>query len=295
MEITQKVKDFLTFDLGELDLSLYSSVKLDIPYMENGKQTLDLYYPDGEGPFPLIIVVHGGGWISGYKRSKFMGPMIKPIEHGFAVACISYTLAMEKPFPQAIYDIKTAIRFFKANGSSLNCLSNQMFLWGESAGAHLVSLTGCTLEDESLVDRQAGWANENHHVQGVISHYGVYDFLSVDHQLAASGFPVDWPMTDEDSMASWFVGQPILLDLDKTKQCNPMSYVHQCQIPFYLRHGLKDSLVPWQQTEQFASALQKQGSRVDVAYLEEAVHTDIAFFTDQEIQKIVDFCKQVLA
>ena len=292
IQMTQHLEDFLKFDLGELDASLYPNVELDIPYMTNGKQVFDLYMPDGNKPFPLIIVIHGGGWISGYRRSKFMGPMIQPVFKGVAIACISYTLALEKPFPQAVYDIKTAIRYFKANGERLGIDPSKIILWGESAGANLAALCGLTT-DTDLHDLSQGWSEYSEKIDGVIAHYGVYDFLTIDRQLVENGVHDDWPMSSEDSPASCFIGQPILKDIEVTRKANPMSYVKGNHVPFFLQHGKKDTMVPWQQTRDFAAALSAQGNEVELDYIDDAVHTDIAFFSHQEIEKIMRFCERV--
>lgn len=295
MEITDNVREFLKFDLGLLDMDTFYPCLLDEPYTLDQKQTFDFYFAKSPQiiPTPLIVVVHGGGWISGHKRSKFMAPMIKPINEGVSVAVISYTLALEAPHPQAIFDIKTAIRFFKENAEKYRIDTGKIFLWGESAGAHLVDMVGCTLEDETLCDLDIGSPKQDHKVAGIISHYGMTEFFSVDQQLETNGIEVTWPMTDEDSLASWYLGQPIMYDIKKTLKAQPMSYIHENIPPFFLRHGKKDNIVPFQQTELFAKALSDVGVYVDVDYYDEAEHTDPMFFTDEEIGKIVRFMDKV--
>lgn len=296
MEITDNVIEFLKFDLGLLDTDIFYPCLLDEPYTLDRKQTFDFYFARNPKiiPTPLIIVVHGGGWISGHKRSKFMAPMIKPIYEGVSVAVISYTLAIKAPHPQAIFDIKTAIRFFKEHAVKYGVDPEKIFLWGESAGAHLVDMVGCTLGDETLCDRSIGSPEQDNQVAGIISHYGMTDFFSVDQQLEANGFEVGWAMTSEDSLASWYLGQPILKDIKMTLKGQPMTYIHENIPPFFLRHGKKDNIVPYQQTEIFEEALSKVGVYVDVDYYDEAEHTDPMFFTDEEIKKIIHFMEKVV-
>lgn len=296
VEITDNVIEFLKFDLGLLDTDTFYPCLLDEPYTLDHKQTFDFYFARNPKmiPTPLIIVVHGGGWISGHKRSKFMAPMIKPIYEGVSVAVISYTLAIKAPHPQAIFDIKTAIRFFKEHAVKYGVDPGKIFLWGESAGAHLVDMVGCTLDNEDLCDLSMGSPEQNHKIAGVVSHYGMTDFFSIDQQLEANGFEVGWAMTSEDSLASWYLGQPMLKDIKMTLKAQPMTYIHENIPPFFLRHGKKDNIVPYQQTEIFEEALSKVGVYVDVDYYDEAEHTDPMFFTDEEIRKMIHFMEKVV-
>jgi acetyl esterase/lipase len=288
---SQRIKDFLKFDLGVLDLSAYPVEALDVPYMENGKHVYDFYRQDKTKKTPLIIVVHGGGWIGGYKRSKFMGPMIKPAFHDVAVAVISYTLALEAPFPQAIYDVKTAIRYFRANAERLNIDPNKIFIWGESAGGNLVALTGLTL-DTDLHDLTQGDASVSEHLAGVIVHYGVLDLIAMESHKNELHLKDEWDTNDEDHYMTWWLGQPMNKDLNWVKKASPISYVNGNKIPFYLIHGLKDTMVPWLQTRDFVSALGKEGkASIQVDYVAGAEHTDPLCFSDEIITKIVQFTK----
>lgn len=289
MEITQKVKDFLTFDLGEIHLEAFGRKQLEVCYMEKGTKTFDLYLPDGDGPFPLLLVVHGGGWISGHHRSKFVEQMTHPIRHGIAVACIQYTLALEKPFPQQIYDIKTAIRYFHANADLYPIDPAKIFLWGESAGAHLAALSALTLDSGQFEDRSLGFPSADSSIAGVIAHYGVYDFMTMDDQLGELGYENDWPMTDDDSLASWLIGGPFNDHLDIAYSLSPQNHVHKTSFPFFLRHGKGDSMVPWYQTRDFAQALIEAGCTVDLDYIDDANHAEFVFFDEEQTRKIADF------
>ena len=111
----------------------------------NASQSLDFYYPTHKKyeQNPLLIFVHGGGWVTGRKESInfniFSGAIKKVRAAGFAVASPSYTLAEggKSPFPQNISDVIDAINWLKENAQKYGLDSNRIGLMGESAGAHL--------------------------------------------------------------------------------------------------------------------------------------------------------------
>ena len=290
---SDRMKEFMKFDLGALDLSAYPVEALDVPYMENGRFTYDLYRQDKTKKSPLIIVVHGGGWVGGNRRSKFMGPMIQPAFHGVAVALISYTLALEAPFPQSVYDIKAAIRYFRANADKLNIDADRIFLWGESAGSNVAALTALT-RNTDLHDLNQGYASVSEDLAGVIVHYGVFDLIAMNEQKKALGIVDDWNPSDEDHYTTFWLGKPYDQDLSWTAKANPISYVESNTLPFYLIHGLADTMVPYLQTQQFVTALCEKGkASVSVDYIAKAGHTDPLTFSEAIITKIVDFTHTV--
>jgi acetyl esterase/lipase len=108
-------------------------------------QTLDLYRPAGEGPHPLVIYVHGGGWVGGTARNagtfeNFPGVLADLASRGYVVASVNYRLAGEARFPGAIQDVKAAVRYLRANAASLGVDPDKVLIWGSSAGGQLAGL-----------------------------------------------------------------------------------------------------------------------------------------------------------
>ena len=116
----------------------------DLAYVVNGheRQKLDLFVPEkADGPLPLIIWIHGGGWQNGSKegcpplRNGYTG-------RGYAVASINYRLSGHAIFPAQIEDCKAAIRWLRAHAKEYSLDPQRFGVWGSSAGGHLVALLG---------------------------------------------------------------------------------------------------------------------------------------------------------
>lgn len=104
---------------------------------------LDLYAPKGEGPFPGVIVVHGGGWTGGNKEA-FRSMAQQLAAKGFVTATIDYRLATEAKFPGAVEDCKAAVRWMRANAKKYRIDPKRIGGVGGSAGGHLVGMLAGT-------------------------------------------------------------------------------------------------------------------------------------------------------
>src|ERR1051325_7771397 len=100
----------------------------------------DACIPLGDGPFPAAIIVHGGGWARGDRRTD-VEPLFQPLtDAGIAVFSISYRFATDPlRFGVAIDDVRTAIRFVKAHATEYNVDPDRIALIGASAGGHLAA------------------------------------------------------------------------------------------------------------------------------------------------------------
>src|SRR3954449_894847 len=115
--------------------------KTDVEYSRpDGKPLLlDIHVPEGKGPFPAAIVVHGGGFDQGTKTS-YVGPWLEVLtKANFAWFSIDYRMAPAYRFPQPVDDVNAAIRWVKANAKTYNVDSSKIALSGESAGAYLIT------------------------------------------------------------------------------------------------------------------------------------------------------------
>lgn len=119
---------------------------MDISYATlSERQKLDIYLPSvDEGPFPVIVHIHGGAFKMGNKRDEQLTSILLGLKRGYAIVSVNYRLSQEAKFPAAVEDVKAAIRFIKANAKKYQLNPNKIAVWGGSAGGHLSAMVGVT-------------------------------------------------------------------------------------------------------------------------------------------------------
>lgn len=125
-----------------VDVSFVKRSFLDVKYGdESPAQTMDIFLPDeGEGPFPLFIHIHGGGFAVGDKRDGHVKKLLDAIQKGYAFASINYRLSDEAIFPAAVLDCRNAIRFLKENAAKYSIIPDRIATIGGSAGGNLSAM-----------------------------------------------------------------------------------------------------------------------------------------------------------
>ncbi|ULT58218.1 alpha/beta hydrolase [Neobacillus drentensis] len=264
-------------------------VKPDLEFAApNGKPLLlDLYLPIGtEGPVPVIVWLHGGGWRIGDRK---LGPdfRVRFAERGFAMASIEYRLSSEATFPAQIHDVKAAIRWLRSVAKEYGLDSENIGLWGSSAGGHLAALAGTTGFGR-LEGLELGNQDFSSEVQAVVDGYGPIDFLQLDVHLEFT--PSDDPEsnrlnsvqrhTDPDSPESKLLGAPIEIVPHLVREANPITYIDKKVPPFLILHGMSDAAVPAHQSELLYKALSEQGNEATLCLIEGLGH---AFFNKNDL------------
>lgn len=106
----------------------------NVSYGPDPRNVLDFWVASGDGPRPLLVYIHGGGWLTGDKSLK--GPAIQPfLDKGISFAAINYRLTPEHPLPAPVHDAARAIQFLRSKASSWNIDTTHIALTGPSAGA----------------------------------------------------------------------------------------------------------------------------------------------------------------
>lgn len=237
---------------------------------------LDLRIPDGAGPFPVIVYLHSGAWITGDRTG---GPAIRQASRGYAVASIDYRLAPQYVWPAQLDDCKAAVRWLRAHAQQYRLDPARVGVFGASAGGHLAAMLATT-------------ADESSSVKAVVDFYGPTDLLKLDDQKLPC-----IPGLDGNASfmpPSLLMGCPIQECQEKTATANPLNYVAPDDPPFLIMHGLMDCLVPWQQSQMLHDALLAKGVESHLVLIANGEHGGSAFDELQYKQMISDFLDEHL-
>lgn len=227
-------------------------------------QVVDVYVPSTPGPHPLVMYIHGGGWMGGHTRhsgalADFPKVLAALAAEGFTVASLEYRLSNEAHFPAQLQDANAALRFLRAHAAEYKIDPARVGLWGGSAGGHLAALTGVTCRNTTL-DPKAG---NDGCVQAVVTWYGVYDFKGMN------------ATPDGNSAGSKLLGCDGPCPADKIAAVSPVTYIDAKDPPFLLIHGEADHTVPVAQSHIGEAALRKAGVPVESIYIPGVDHSFI--------------------
>jgi acetyl esterase/lipase len=268
---------------------------LDVPYADRSPaQQLDVYLPDeGEGPFPVIVSIHGGAFMGCDKADVQVLPMLEGLKRGYAVVAVNYRLSWEAKFPALVHDVKAAVRWVRANARYYHFDPDRIAAWGGSAGGYLSAMLGVSASVSELEDLRLGDPGQPCDVQAVVVWFGPTDFLKMDERLVEGGMPPQVAMEHNgaNSPESLLLGEQITLVPDLVRAANSETYINPAAPPFFLQHGTLDDTVPVQQSIEFASKLEKAigKDKVILDLLEGAGHADPRFEAPDNVSKVLDF------
>jgi acetyl esterase/lipase len=258
-------------------------------------QRLDLFLPsDTDGPVPVVVWIHGGGWERGDRRIHGASPAEGLLTRGFAVASISYRLSSEAVFPAQINDVKAAVRHLRAHATELGIDGSRIALWGESAGGHLAALAGTSAGVAAFDDPALGNPGVSSRVQAVVDFYGPASFPTFDRDSQAARCPRR--ISGADSTASRLLGAPVGTNTAAARRASPVTYVSPSAPPFFIQHGKADCMVPWTQSEELATALRAAiaPTQVDVQYFDGEEHGGASFTSPTNVDRVAAFLRRAL-
>ena len=276
------------------DISWVKRKFLDVPYASESKsQCFDLYLPEeGNGPFPLLIHIHGGGFAFGDKRDDHMDAYLTGIKRGYAVASLEYRKSGEAIFPAAVNDCREAIRYIKAHAGEYCVDPKRIAVIGGSAGGNLTAMMGMNIPNGAFPgEREAGSYAETPFVVVAVPQFGPMSFGTMTEQAIANGIsevhadPADMPESDYLGVS---IGKATQEQLDAA---NPATYAGPAMTPMLVQHGTMDHLVPYAQGVEFVEALKSKGcgDKVEFTPLEGADHEDPMFTSPENLDLVFAF------
>ncbi|MGY1602291.1 alpha/beta hydrolase fold domain-containing protein [Geodermatophilus sp. SYSU D00815] len=229
---------------------------------------LDLYLPAGEGPHPVVVFLHGGGWRLGSRHAagpayRGADPFERVAQAGVAVASVDYRLSGEARWPAQLHDAKAAVRWLRARSGDLGTDPDRIAAWGESAGGHLAALLG--LVRDPALEGDIGFPARSSAVSAVVAWYPPTDLVGFAADAAAD--PAD-PTTREAQL----LGAPAQDVPERAAQASPLAHVTPDAPPFLLLHGAADRFVPRVQSERLHDALVEAGVAAELDLYEGADH-----------------------
>ena len=231
----------------------YSANRFNVEYGEVGGQKLllDAHVPDGSGKFPVVLIVHGGGWSSG-DREKDIVPVFAPFATNFTWFTISYRLAPTNHWPACYEDVLTAIRWVKKHAGEYKGDPDRIALLGYSAGGHLVTLAGTQAGDDTRVQAIAALAPPT-------------DLVSDNERRGGLSTSMralfNWNSTNITDSA-----RAVL------KENSPLTYVKPGLPPFLILQGSADKTVPAAQSIAFQKALKAAAVDSDLILIPDGQH-----------------------
>jgi acetyl esterase/lipase len=230
----------------------------------------DLYLPEGAGPFPAMVVVHGGGWQQG-TRAAYQGWGNHLTQSGIALFAVDYRLCKkdQKTYPEAVNDVRAAVQYLRGSAADLKIDPKRIGLWGDSAGAQLAALVALAGDHPLVADgtKSDPFGAVSTKVKCCVGLYGVYDMAAQwQHDLVAR---------PTDQITEKFLGKAPIDDRQLYFDASPMSYVTRAnnQTAFFIAYGTEDDVVDIKtQSEAFVLALKQSGIFVRTAILQGAPH-----------------------
>jgi alpha-L-fucosidase 2 len=236
----------------------------DVEYSQASGQSLrmDASIPDGPGPYPAAIIVHGGAWVTGDKQ-RSVRPLFKPLaDGGVAWFSINYRLARGSDpaslitleglaaLSSASDDVRNAVEYVRSHAEEWNIDPARIVLIGESAGAHLASMAALK-------------ASPGERVKAVVAFYSPSDLVKL----------IDSNPRIPEILRRAVKGSPLeALLMSGLKQLSPQTWVSKDSPPFLMIHGTADQLVPFEQSEDMCGALTGLGVSCEVVAVPGAGH-----------------------
>ena len=227
---------------------------------DSGSLLADVYRPKGDGPFPGMLVVHGGAWRMG-ARANLAAIAAVLASNGYVAVAIDYRHAPQNKFPAQIYDCQAAVRWMREHAKELKIEPTRIGGFGYSAGGHLVALLG-TLSDKEFREKGVPENAPSARLQVVV----------------AGGAPCDFrPLPADSERLSYWLGGTQSKKPNEYHDASPCCFITADDPPMYFFHGKQDMLVPVDSPTKMVGLLKDAGVTAEIYAIKDAGHAQALF------------------
>lgn len=227
---------------------------------------LDLFLPDADLPAPVVLCIHGGGWISGEKSDCHIVAQ-EFVRRGYAAACPDYRLAPLYTYPAAVEDVRAAVRYLRERGQELGFDPGRIAAFGNSAGGHLASFLALSPDPAERSDASLNVS-------------GLTDLTNPSEQHPE----IAWDFLHQ------FLGVPYVGNEERWIEASPLYNIHPEASPVANIHGTLDEVVNPSQSVRFHEALREAGVPSELLLLPGEGHS----FSPEGFEKVMDFADEFL-
>jgi acetyl esterase/lipase len=231
-----------------------------VPYANGDpQQVMDIVRPKEAGKHPAILAIHGGGFRAG-SRKGYTATCAALAERGYVCATADYRLAPAAPFPAAVYDVKAAVRYLRANASRLGIDPEKIGVMGGSAGGHLALFLGVT---GNVPEFEGDGPNrdQSSRVQVVVDYFGPSDLTKSYGRSVDAG-----------EVLPLFLGGDLAHSRAMHLRASPLNWVTPDAAPTLAIQGTKDRYVNYEQSVWIVDRLLAAGVEAELETMEGADH-----------------------
>ena len=241
--------------------------------------------------YPLIVFIQGSAWMK-QDLYKALIRLARYVQKGYAVASVEYREIPGDLWPAQLIDVKTAIRYMRANADLFGIDKNRVAVMGNSSGGHLSLMTALTQGMDEFDDGL--YPEENDTVKCSISFYGISDLSKLNAAPRAQFYGDIAPEISAEGVLMG--GVDLETEPEKAAPASPVCYVKEedrpCP-PVLLLHGDEDGMVPFNQSARMYETLKRFGKDAELVKVLGAGH-GIEFYSDEVFDIVFDFLEKHL-
>lgn len=219
----------------------------------------DLYRPDGAGPSPAVLLIHGGGWTGTDGRWQMNRIARKLVKRGYFVMNATYRLAPAYTYPAPVDDMREAIRWMRSHAKEQGIDPERIAAFGYSAGGYLAAMVGFTEEPDSI------------------------------RAVVSGGTPGDLSLYPGGKLVPQFLGGTRQEIPERFREASPVNHISRRSPPTFVYHATDDKLVPVEHAWAMIHGLEKHRVRHEVCWIPGRDHVAAFLFPGESIDRALDF------